>query len=126
MPKPSSEQINAVLTHVDRTIDHSLERLFELIRIPSISTDPAYGDHCHRAAEWLSSELTTIGFDGSARDTTGYPMVVCPDKTASGAQVLFYGHYDVQPIDPLALWNTDPFEPTLQPLANGDTANVSG
>ena len=57
MPKPATDQINAVLAHVDSTIDQSLERLFELIRIPSISTDPAYGDHCRRAAEWLSAEL---------------------------------------------------------------------
>ncbi|MBB6484567.1 M20/M25/M40 family metallo-hydrolase [Rhizobium lusitanum] len=125
MPKPATDQINAVLAHVDRTIGESLERLFELIRIPSISTDPAYGDHCRRAAEWLSAELAAIGFDASVRDTTGHPMVVGHDKAASGAHVLFYGHYDVQPVDPLALWNTDPFEPTLQPLENGDTAIVA-
>ncbi|MFS8050849.1 M20/M25/M40 family metallo-hydrolase [Rhizobium sp. BR 314] len=125
MPKPATDQINAVLAHVDRTIDESLGRLFELIRIPSISTDPAYGDHCRRAAEWLSVELAAIGFDASVRDTTGHPMVVGHDKAASGAHVLFYGHYDVQPVDPLALWNTDPFEPTLQPLENGDTAIVA-
>jgi len=125
MPKPATDQINAVLAHVDSTIDQSLERLFELIRIPSISTDPAYGDHCRRAAEWLSAELTGIGFDASVRDTIGHPMVVGHDRAASGAHVLFYGHYDVQPVDPLDLWNTDPFEPTLQPLENGDTAIVA-
>ncbi|MBM7046715.1 MULTISPECIES: M20/M25/M40 family metallo-hydrolase [Rhizobium] len=125
MPKPATDQIDAVLAHVDRTIDQSLDRLFDLIRIPSISTDPAYGDHCRRAAEWLSADLTAMGFDASVRDTTGHPMVVAHDKAASGAHVLFYGHYDVQPVDPLALWNTDPFEPVLQPLENGDTAIVA-
>jgi acetylornithine deacetylase/succinyl-diaminopimelate desuccinylase-like protein len=125
MPKPTADQIDAVLAHVDRTIDQSLGRLFDLIRIPSISTDPAYGDHCRRAAEWLSADLTAMGFDASVRDTTGHPMVVAHDKAASGAHVLFYGHYDVQPVDPLALWNTDPFEPVLQPLENGDTAIVA-
>jgi acetylornithine deacetylase/succinyl-diaminopimelate desuccinylase-like protein len=125
MPKPATDQINAVLTHVDRTIDESLQRLFDLIRIPSISTDPAYRDHCRRAAEWLSAELAAIGFDASVRDTAGHPMVVGHDETASGSHVLFYGHYDVQPVDPLALWNSDPFEPVLQPMANGDTAIVA-
>jgi acetylornithine deacetylase/succinyl-diaminopimelate desuccinylase-like protein len=107
MPKPATDQINAVLTHVDRTIDESLQRLFALIRIPSISTDPAYRDHCRRAADWLSAELAAIGFDASVRDTSGHPMVVGHDETASGSHVLFYGHYDVQPVDPLALWHRD-------------------
>lgn len=89
MPKPTNDQIDAVLSHVDQTIDQSLQRLFDLIRIPSVSTDPAYRDHCRRAAEWLSSDLASIGFDASVRDTTGHPMVVGHEKRAVGPHVLF-------------------------------------
>ena len=87
----------------------SLERLFELLRIRSISTDPAYAAECRKAAEWLVADLKTIGFDASVRDTTGHPMVVAHHDGPAGApHVLFYGHYDVQPVDPLDLWEADP------------------
>src|SRR4051812_16090265 len=96
--------LDDVLAFVDANIDNSLEKLFELIRIPSISTDPAYAADCKRAAEWLSTELSTLGFDASVRTTEGHPMVVGHDRAAAGPHVLFYGHYDVQPVDPLPLW----------------------
>ncbi len=125
MPGPSQDQINAVLQHVDAGIDESLGRLFDLIRIPSISTDPSYAPECLKAAEWLSRDLAEIGFDASVRATDGHPMVVAHQKQAAGPHVLFYGHYDVQPVDPLALWVSDPFEPRLEALPNGDTAIVA-
>lgn len=125
MPRIPEEQIDAVLALVDTDIDKSLERLFDLIRIPSISTDPGYRDQCRAAAEWLSRDLASIGFDASVRPTTGHPMVVAHQKEAAGPHLLFYGHYDVQPVDPLALWTSDPFEPRLEPLPNGDTAIVA-
>ncbi|MBY3378846.1 dipeptidase [Rhizobium laguerreae] len=117
--------IDAVLAYVDRSLDDSLARLFELIRIPSVSTDPAYRDHCRAAGEWLSRDLAAIGFEASVRKTTGHPMVVAHEKAASGPHLLFYGHYDVQPVDPLALWTSDPFEPRMEALPNGDTAIVA-
>jgi acetylornithine deacetylase/succinyl-diaminopimelate desuccinylase-like protein len=125
MPRIPEDQIDAVLALVDAEIDKSLERLFDLIRIPSISTDPSYRDQCKAAAEWLSRDLGSIGFDASVRPTTGHPMVVAHEKDAAGPHLLFYGHYDVQPVDPLALWTSDPFEPRLEPLPNGDTAIVA-
>ncbi|WP_105415309.1 M20/M25/M40 family metallo-hydrolase [Neorhizobium sp. T25_27] len=125
MPKIPEDQIDAVLALVDAEIDESLARLFDLIRIPSISTDPGYRDQCKAAAEWLSRDLGSIGFDASVRPTTGHPMVVAHEKDAAGPHLLFYGHYDVQPVDPLALWTSDPFEPRLEPLLNGDTAIVA-
>ncbi|CAN7382062.1 M20/M25/M40 family metallo-hydrolase [Neorhizobium sp. LjRoot104] len=125
MPRLSEDQIDAVLAVVDADIDNSLERLFDLIRIPSISTDPGYRDQCKAAADWLSRDLGSIGFDASVRPTTGHPMVVAHQKDAGGPHLLFYGHYDVQPVDPLALWTSDPFEPRLEPLPNGDTAIVA-
>lgn len=108
--------LNKVLAHLDENIDQSLERLFSLLRFQSISTDPAYKDACRQTADWLVEDLKTIGFDASRRDTPGHPMVVGhhPGPSDDCLHVLFYGHYDVQPVDPLNLWEDDPFEPSLK------------
>ncbi len=107
--------IDNVLASIDRDLDASLARLFDLLKIRSISTDPAYRDECARAAAWLASELKGIGFDASVRATTGNPMVVAHARSANAnaPHVLFYGHYDVQPVDPLELWEDDPFAPKI-------------
>ena len=103
--------IEPVLDALDANLDASLKRLADLVRIPSISTDPAYKAACREAAEWLVADLKSIGFEASVRDTTGHPMVVAHhDGPAGSPHVLFYGHYDVQPVDPLNLWTADPFE----------------
>jgi acetylornithine deacetylase/succinyl-diaminopimelate desuccinylase-like protein len=106
------------LEQVDKNLKSSLSRLFELLRIPSISTDPAYKTDCQSAADWLVKELKSIGFEAEARKTTGHPMVVAhytpKSANAKTPHALFYGHYDVQPVDPLNLWHTKPFEPTLK------------
>lgn len=113
---------DAVLERIDASEKARLERLFELVRIPSISTDPAFEDECARAAAWLADTLRTIGADASMRATEGRPMVVAHlPGPADAFHVLFYGHYDVQPADPLALWNSEPFEPLLRPAPDGDT-----
>jgi acetylornithine deacetylase/succinyl-diaminopimelate desuccinylase-like protein len=112
--------IDPVLDRIDTELPASLERLFSLIRIPSISTDPAYAKECRRAAEWLVEDLKTIGFDASVRDTAGHPMVVAHHEGPQGApHILFYGHYDVQPVDPLDLWQADPFAPAVRELEPG-------
>lgn len=107
--------LNSVLDLADRTLDQSLDRLFDLVRIPSISTDPAYNADCRRAAERIVADLAKLGFDASLRDTPGHPMVVAhfEPRDASGKvpHFLFYGHYDVQPPDPLDKWTTPPFKP---------------
>lgn len=109
-----------VLDRIDADLEASLERLFALLRIPSISTDPAFAKDCHRAAEWLVEDLKGIGFDASVRDTPGHPMVVAHhDGPAGSPHVLFYGHYDVQPVDPLELWDADPFDPRIKDLEPG-------
>jgi len=106
--------IDAVLARIDTDLDASLDRLSELLKIKSISTDPAYKADCRAAAEWLVGELNEIGIEASVRDTAGHPMVVGHKKSGkAGPHVLFYGHYDVQPVDPLELWNSDPFEPQI-------------
>ena len=110
----TKSELEAVLATVDAGLDQSLERLFQLLRIKSISTDPAYADECRRAADWIATELNDLGFDAAARPTPGHPLVVAHGPDQPGPHVLFYAHYDVQPVDPVALWNSDPFEPELR------------
>ena len=104
-----------VLAKIDANQPAALERLFNLLRIRSVSTDPAFKDDCRKAGQWLVDELSALGFEASLRPTAGHPMVVAKAKSGlSGVpHVLFYGHYDVQPADPLELWETDPFAPRL-------------
>jgi acetylornithine deacetylase/succinyl-diaminopimelate desuccinylase-like protein len=112
--------IAPVLDRLDADLPQSLDRLFDLVRIKSISTDPAFAADCRKAAEWLVADLRTIGFDASVRDTPGHPMVVAHhDGPAGTPHVLFYGHYDVQPVDPLELWDADPFDPVLKEIEPG-------
>ncbi len=107
--------VEKVLAGIDAGLDASLERLFSLLRIKSISADPQYKEDCREAAEWCARLLTEIGIGASVRDTIGHPMVVGHYNGAStGApHVLFYGHYDVQPVDPVSLWERDPFDPAI-------------
>ncbi|WP_292898656.1 dipeptidase [Nitratireductor sp.] len=115
--------IAPVLDQLDRSIDQSLERLFRLLKIKSISTDPAFAGECRKAAEWLVEDLKTIGFEASVRDTAGHPMVVA-HHDGDGPHVLFYGHYDVQPVDPLNLWENDPFDPSVKEIEPGRKAII--
>ncbi|WP_302795596.1 M20/M25/M40 family metallo-hydrolase [Shinella daejeonensis] len=110
-----------VLDRASANVSASLERLFELVRIRSISTDPAYKAECRRAAEWLVTELRSLGFDATVRDTAGHPMVVAHHEAGrpDAPHVLFYGHYDVQPVDPLDQWDHDPFEPAVRDMPGG-------
>ncbi|HEX5509641.1 MAG TPA: M20/M25/M40 family metallo-hydrolase [Pseudolabrys sp.] len=111
--------LDAVLSRIDQNIDQSVERLFALLRIASVSTDPAYKEQCRRAAEFVAADLSSIGFDARVRPTAGHPVVVGRSNGVSGPHVLFYGHYDVQPVDPLDLWKTPPFEPRIETLPDG-------
>ncbi len=107
--------IKAILEVADKGLEQSLDRLFDLVRIPSISTDPAYKSECRKTAERIVADLSGLGFSASLRDTPGHPMVVAhfEPKGAEGKvpHFLFYGHYDVQPPDPLDKWTTPPFAP---------------
>ena len=107
--------LDQTLSTIDTNMDGALERLFELLKIESVSTDPAYKASCAKAGQWLVDELNSLGFDASLRETPGHPMVVAHHDGPEGApHVLFYGHYDVQPVDPIELWDTAPFEPTMK------------
>lgn len=115
--------LDRILDDIDRDLDTSLERLFAFLRIPSISTDPAYAAECRKAAEWIKGDLAALGFDASLRETGGHPVVLAHSPKPGAPHVLFYGHYDVQPVDPLHEWETkQPFEPRIVTLADGRKA----
>ncbi len=117
-----SHALDRVLSTIDGGLDQSCRRLFDLLRIPSVSTDPAFDAECWRAAHWMVAELSDLGFAASVRPTTGKPMVVAHWPLAAATDrsgVLFYGHYDVQPPDPLELWETAPFEPWFRDAGDG-------
>ncbi|MBB5223361.1 acetylornithine deacetylase/succinyl-diaminopimelate desuccinylase-like protein [Amaricoccus macauensis] len=105
--------LEKVLATIDADMDGALERLFATLRLKSISTDPDYAAETRACAEWHAKDLAEIGFEASVRDTAGHPMVVGHQRDGSGPSVLFYGHYDVQPVDPLELWENDPFDPKI-------------
>jgi acetylornithine deacetylase/succinyl-diaminopimelate desuccinylase-like protein len=88
----------------------------ELLRIPSISGLPEHAVDCRRAAEWIAGELERLGFDHvEVSPTGGHPVVYADWLGAAGAPtVLLYCHYDVQPVDPIELWETAPFEPFIR------------
>jgi len=117
----SSNMLPAVLDRIDADLDKSLDRLFAFLKIKSISTDPAYKDECRSAAEFVARDLTSIGFDTSVRPTEGHPIVVAKSNGGNGKSphVLFYGHYDVQPVDPLDLWEEPPFSPRIATTPDG-------
>jgi len=117
--------IDAVLSRIDDQLPDAIERLKELLRIPSISTDPAYAGDCQAAADWLVADLSRLGIKAEKRPTPGHPMVV-GHIDGPGPHLLFYGHYDVQPVDPLELWKTDPFRPELQDTDDGKVIRGRG
>jgi len=117
---PEDPRLAPVLARIEQDLPAALERLFELLRIPSVSTDPAYAAECRRAADWLVMQLDQLGFDAARRDVPGHPMVVARGGAAdAGPHLLFYGHYDVQPVDPEALWDHPPFEPRIDTRPDG-------
>ncbi|MEL6683509.1 MAG: M20/M25/M40 family metallo-hydrolase [Pseudomonadota bacterium] len=117
--------LDPVLARIDADLPQATNRLLELLRIPSISTDPAYKGDCDTAADWLVADLQSIGFEASKRPTSGHPMVVA-HTGGEGPHILFYGHYDVQPIDPLELWDRDPFDPQIEDTAKGKVIRGRG
>lgn len=114
--------VQTILSRADAELDQSIERLFALIRIPSVSTVPAHQADCRRAAQWCVDALASLGFEASMRDTPGHPIVIAhyrAEDSAARPHVLFYGHYDVQPPDPLEKWRTAPFEPVRRKDTDG-------
>jgi acetylornithine deacetylase/succinyl-diaminopimelate desuccinylase-like protein len=118
--------LEAVLDRIDADQPQALERLFAFLRIESVSTDPAYAERCRAAADWLVRELSELGMAAGRRDTPGHPMVVAHGPDAGGPHLLFYGHYDVQPVDPIELWARPPFEPVIRETPGGPAVVARG
>jgi acetylornithine deacetylase/succinyl-diaminopimelate desuccinylase-like protein len=117
----SNAQLQSVLDRIDADFDNSLERLFTLLRIKSISADPAFAEDCKKAAHHLAKDVASLGFATEVRPTAGHPAVLAKanGSTDGRPHVLFYGHYDVQPVDPLDLWRRPPFDPVVTDHADG-------
>src|ERR1700742_3502559 len=97
MNKPHANT-QKVLDRIDADFDHSLERLFALLRIKSISADPAFAGECKAAADHLAKDIASLGLASEVRPTAGHPAIVARSNGKAGAgrpHALFYGHYDV-------------------------------
>ena len=120
-------RLPAILDHIEAGLEGSRARWFELLRIPSVSAQPAHAPDCDAAAAWLQAALTAIGFSAQALPTAGLPAVVAHHPgTAPGKRLLYYGHYDVQPAEPLDLWHSPPFDPVLSEGPHGPRITARG
>jgi acetylornithine deacetylase/succinyl-diaminopimelate desuccinylase-like protein len=110
------EQLSATLDFLDQQRGRFLDELFELLRIPSISSSPDHRSEVRRCAEWLVGQANAIGLEHARLiETAGHPLVYADWLHAPGRPtVLVYNHYDVQPVDPLEEWRSPPFEPVLR------------
>ena len=104
-----------------------LDDLFSFIRFPSVSTEPRHADDVAACGRWLVEKLTSIGLKAQLHPTAGHPIVTARNEHVPGRRtVMIYGHYDVQPVEPLAEWTTPPFEPAVRDgviYARGSTDN---
>ena len=92
-----------------------IDEFFELLRFPSISTDSGHREDVKACADWLSARMVSAGLQSEIHPTEGHPVVIGRNEQEAGRPtVLVYGHYDVQPVDPLDLWESDPFDPVIR------------
>ena len=122
----SEENIMSTQRVIDWLTEHeeqSIERFMEWLRIPSVGTDPKHDKDTAQAASWAADHLKDSGFSVELMKTgttenPGQPIVLATspgDDEYTGPHILFYGHYDVQPADPIELWESAPFEPVRKP-----------
>lgn len=115
--KPDATE--AALAALVASEEDARARLFEFLSIPSVSAQPAHAGDCRQAADWLAGEFAALGFETRLEETPGHPVVIGHHPGPAGAgegsvpHILFYGHYDVQPPEPLELWTSPPFTPTM-------------
>ncbi len=101
--------------YLEKTYPQTRDELFDFLRIPSVSAKSEHNSDTAKAAEWVRSSLETAGLKAQVFPTPGHPIVIGEWRGAEGAPtVLVYGHYDVQPAEPLDLWTSPPFEPTVR------------
>ncbi len=119
--------LDAVLARIEAGLEATRSRWFELLRIPSVSAQPSHQADCGAAADWLRAALAAIGFDAKVLPTGGHPVVLATHPgTKPGPRLLYYGHYDVQPAEPLELWTSPPFEPVLSDGPHGPRVSARG
>lgn len=107
--------MNEVQTYLEKNRQRFESDLFEWLRIPSIGTDPAFDDQTRAAGNWLADKFRALGLKTELIETCRHPLIYAESPAVPNAPVaLVYGHYDVQPPDPLDLWHTPPFEPTVR------------
>ncbi len=117
------DMLNDVLQTIEGRRDQTLALLHAFLSIPSVSANPSYAGDCRRCANWVADQLRFAMLDVSVMETGGHPCVVAKNKHIAGRPtVLVYGHYDVQPPEPLDLWTTPPFEPTIRKNPAGHDA----
>ena len=121
-------QTEAVLDHIEANLDAARERWFDFLRIPSVSAQPAHAADCGKAAAWVRDQLAAMGFDAALHGTPGHPVVLGrhPGPGGNAPHLLFYGHYDVQPAEPLELWTSPPFDPALSTGPHGPRVVARG
>lgn len=120
-----------VLARVEAGAADAERRWLDWLRIPSVSAQPAHAPDIRAAAEWAAAQLREIGFEAAVRETEGHPCVVGhhpgPKAPKAGLpRLLYYGHYDVQPAEPLELWTHPPFEPTIVAGPHGPRVYARG
>lgn len=108
--------MKALTSYLEQNRERFLSELFEYLRIPSISSESEHKPDMERCAAWLKEALLKAGADKAELFPTAGNPIVYGEKSVSpdAPTVLVYGHYDVMPVDPLELWNTDPFEPVIK------------
>src|SRR5690606_16041728 len=113
--RPLPRAMTTIDDYLEASQNAHLDSPCELLRIPSVSTDPAHAEDVARAAEWVADDLRAMSFATEVIPTAGHPIVYAEWLGAPGKPtVLIYGHYDVQPPDPVELWRNPPFEPTIE------------
>ncbi len=124
---PHATATQAVLDRLHATRPQAHARLMDFLAIPSVSAQPAHAPDCRRAAEWARAELDSIGFTTRLIETPGHPILLATRQGPAGApHLLYYGHYDVQPAEPLELWTSPPFTPTLTQGRHGPIITARG
>lgn len=124
-----TDPVPALLSRIDAGLEDSIARLQDWLRIPSVSAQPDHRDDCAAAAEWARAQLESLGFRAQVMPTAGHPVVVAHHDGPAGTtapRVLYYGHYDVQPAEPMELWHTAPFEPVRTQGKHGEKIVARG
>src|SRR5947199_7224206 len=107
--------VDRVLNQIDSSQAESLAGLKDFLRIPSVSTKPEHAQDLQRCAQWLAGKLREAKLDVKVEPTKGHPIVLAKNEHKPGRKtVLFYGHYVVEPPEPMEQWISPPFEPTLR------------